>query len=274
MQKSNQPKSKIRSLFLSDLHLGAPHAHARELADFLESIECEKIYLVGDIVDLWWVSKRKACWGRSETRVLEILRQLNRRGVSITYLPGNHDAPMRAVGGEYLAGIKVQRRAVHQLPDGRSLLVTHGDQFDRDVRFSRLQKALGAQIYDTMLSLDATANAVRAWFGWRRFSLAGWIKRRNGKANEYVARYEQAAMNHAVNSGLDGIICGHIHQPRLQETNGKVYANCGDWVENLTAIAEDMDGQLLQMAWQNGFVVTVSAAMPASIQLAPLRLAA
>jgi UDP-2,3-diacylglucosamine pyrophosphatase LpxH len=42
-----------RAVFVSDVHLGAKHCHAAELADFLDTLRCGKLYLVGDTVDLW-----------------------------------------------------------------------------------------------------------------------------------------------------------------------------------------------------------------------------
>jgi UDP-2,3-diacylglucosamine pyrophosphatase LpxH len=49
---------------------------------------------------------------------------------------------------------------------------------------------------------------------------------------------------------LDGVICGHFHIASLHEDHGLIYANCGDWVDSLTAIAESSDGGLQLLAWQ------------------------
>ena len=241
--------TKLRSVFISDTHLGAPHAHAGELAVFLSTLACEKLYLVGDIVDLWWVARKRVCWTKNETRALDLLRKLPKRGIEVIYIPGNHDAALRTVGGQLLAGIQVQSRTEHLLLTGQRLLVTHGDQFDRYVRFDASQKALGEVIYDGLLSFDAFANAMRKRFGVRRFSLASWIKSRNSKAQQYLDRFEEVVINYARSKGFDGAVCGHIHRANLRESGGFAYANCGDWVENLTAIAEDEFGNLIQLKW-------------------------
>ena len=39
-----------------------------------------------------------------------------------------------------------------------------------------------------------------------------------------------------------GIICGHIHQPAIKMIDGIEYLNSGDWVESLTALVEDTEG--------------------------------
>ena len=44
--------------------------------------------------------------------------------------------------------------------------------------------------------------------------------------------------------GFDGIICGHLHYPVMRELEGILYCNDGDWVENCTALVEDLAGEL------------------------------
>lgn len=55
--------TRRRAAFLSDVHLGSTHCHAEELAVFLGTLDVERLYLVGDIIDLWWLSARRAAWG-------------------------------------------------------------------------------------------------------------------------------------------------------------------------------------------------------------------
>jgi UDP-2,3-diacylglucosamine pyrophosphatase LpxH len=260
---------KLRSVFISDVHLGAPHAHAEELASFLSNLDCERLYLVGDIVDLWWVSRRRATWNKAETRVLDLLRRMPKRGIEVIYIPGNHDAALRAIGGQLLAGVQVRAKAEHFCSNGQRLLITHGDQFDRHVRFCKVQKAVGGYLYDGLLDFDAYANALRKRFGMRRFSLANWIKARNGQAKDYLQRFESAVADSALQKGFDGAVCGHIHHAKLSRTENFTYANCGDWVENLTAIAEDHSGALIQLQWNPQAIVSmeVSQAIPKPLQL-------
>ncbi len=84
-----------RTLFLSDIHLGSRHCHASELASFLKSTSCERLYLVGDVVDLWYLAHRRATWGHAQNRVVEALHTQRRTGAAIVYVPGNHDRPIR-----------------------------------------------------------------------------------------------------------------------------------------------------------------------------------
>lgn len=233
-----------RTLFLSDIHLGSRHCHAAELADFLEATSCERLYLVGDIVDLWYMAQRRAAWGHAQNRVVEALHALRRAGTVIVYVPGNHDRPIRRFCGLALPAMRVRRRAVHVTADGRRLLVTHGDDYDAITHFGSLQEQFGDWLYYRILSGNRWLNLLRQRCGQRYWSLAEFLKRRSGAAERYIARYVQAGLDDARRRGLDGIVCGHIHRAALIQQDGLVYANDGDWVESLTALAEGHDGSL------------------------------
>jgi UDP-2,3-diacylglucosamine pyrophosphatase LpxH len=45
------------------------------------------------------------------------------------------------------------------------------------------------------------------------------------------------------------VVCGHIHHAELRDIDGILYANDGDWVESLTALAEHADGRLEILDW-------------------------
>jgi UDP-2,3-diacylglucosamine pyrophosphatase LpxH len=233
-----------RTVFLSDCHLGARHCHAAELAHFLETLACDKLYLVGDIVDLWWMACRRSHWGAAQNRVFEALHALRRAGTDIVYIPGNHDRPARRLCGLALPAMRIRRRAIHVTADGRRLLVVHGDEFDAQTQFGNLQEKIGDWLYYKILSGNALLNTLRRRLGLRYWSLAEFLKRRSDAAERYIARYRDAGLAEARRRGLDGIVCGHIHRASLEVRRGLVYANDGDWVESLTALAEDHDGTL------------------------------
>ena len=238
------PPAPRRAVFISDVHLGARHCHAAELADFLAGLRCERLYLVGDIVDLWWMAQRRASWGAAHNRVVEALHALHRRGTELVYIPGNHDRPIRRFCGLALPATRVRRRAVHVTADGRRLLVTHGDDYDAVTHFGGLQERFGDWLYYRILTGNRQTNAARRRLGLRYWSLADWIKRRSSAAERYIARFVQAGLDDARRCGLDGIVCGHIHRAALLQRDGLVYANDGDWVESLSALVEEADGTL------------------------------
>ena len=240
----NAPRRRQRAVFVSDTHLGSKHCHAAELADFLGALDTRRLYLVGDVVDLWWMSQRRAAWGAAQHRVVEALHTLARAGTELIYVPGNHDRPIRRFCGLMLPSMQVRRRAIHVLADGRRLLVTHGDDYDAVTHFGGFQERFGDWLYERILSGNRATSVVRAQLGLRYWSLADFLKRQSGAAERFITRFVQAGLADARRRGLDGIICGHIHRAALFEIDGLVYANDGDWVESLTALAEDADGHL------------------------------
>ena len=138
----------------------------------------------------------------------------------------------------------MRRRAIHVTADGRRLLVTHGDEFDAVTHFGGLQEKLGDWLYYRILTGNQWLNRARRLLGRRYWSLSEFLKRRSGAAERYIDRYVHAALDAVRRRGLDGIVCGHIHRAALVERDGLIYANDGDWVESLTALAEDPDGTL------------------------------
>lgn len=239
---------RLRAVFLSDVHLGSRHCHARELARFLATLRCERLYLVGDIVDLWWLSQRRASWGQAHNEVVEALHALRRAGTELVYIPGNHDRAVRRVCGLVLPTMQVRRRAIHETADGRRLLVVHGDEYDAATHFGGLQERFGDWLYYRILTGNRLLNAARRGMGLRYWSLSEFLKRRSGAAERYIERFVRAGLADAGRRGLDGIVCGHIHRAALVLRDGLVYANDGDWVETLSALVEDQDGSLRLLA--------------------------
>ena len=233
-----------RAVFLSDVHLGSRHCHAAELAEFLGTLRCKRLYLVGDIVDLWWMAQRRAQWGAAQNRVVEALHALRRAGTEIVYIPGNHDRPIRRFCGLALPAMRVRRRAIHVTADGRRLLVTHGDEFDNITHFGTLQEKFGDWLYYRILTGNQLLNALRARLGLRYWSLSEFLKSKSGAAERYIGRFVQAGLDDARRRGLDGIVCGHVHRAALVQRDGSIYANDGDWVESLSALVEEADGSL------------------------------
>ena len=248
MNPAAAPVPLRRAVFISDVHLGSRHCHAAELADFLARLRCKRLYLVGDIVDLWWMAQRRASWGAAQNRVVEALHALRRASTEIVYIPGNHDRPVRRFCGLALPAMRVCRRAIHVTADGRRLLVTHGDEFDAITHFGSLQEKFGDWLYYRILGGNQLLNFVRRRLGLRYWSLSEFLKRQSGAAERFIDRFVQAGLDDVRRRGLDGIVCGHIHRAALVQRDGLVYANDGDWVESLSALVEEADGSLRLLA--------------------------
>jgi UDP-2,3-diacylglucosamine pyrophosphatase LpxH len=258
-----------RAVFVSDVHLGSKHCHAAEFADFLENLHCRQLYLVGDIVDLWWMAQKRAAWNQAHNRVVEALHALRRRGTELIYIPGNHDRPIRRFCGLVLPAMQVRRRAIHVTADGRRLLVTHGDDYDAVTHFGGLQERFGDWLYYRILTGNKIVNGLRRRFGLRYWSLSEYLKRQSVAAERYINRFVQAGLDDARRRGLDGIICGHIHRAALVQRDGLIYANDGDWVESLTALSEEADGSLCLLSHTGETLATLPARLRLMMQDLP-----
>ena len=237
-----------RTIFISDIHLGTRGCKAELLADFLACNSCQTLYLVGDIIDGWQL-KRRWFWNDAHSRVVqEILRKVD-AGTRVVFVPGNHDEFLRPYCGRTYAGIEVTREAIHQTADGRRFLVIHGDQFDGVVNFAQWLAHLGAFAYDRALQLNEMLHRVRRLLGFPYWSLSAWLKHAVKDAVEYVCRFEEAIAQAAELHGLDGVVCGHIHQAQIRRIGRVLYLNDGDWVESCTALVEDALGHLEIVRW-------------------------
>ena len=82
--------TKVRSIFISDIHLGTRACQADHLVDFLREYEADNLFLIGDIIDFWAMSRSIHWTAAQNTFVQKILRRA-RRGERVMFIPGNHD---------------------------------------------------------------------------------------------------------------------------------------------------------------------------------------
>ncbi len=247
---SPQPKTHYRTIFISDIHLGTRGCRADFLADFLRRISCDRLYLVGDIIDGWRLRK-SWYWDEGHDEVLRLILRMARSGTEVTYIPGNHDEMFRnwlPLGLE-VGGIKLRQDAVHTTADNRRFLVMHGDEFDSVVRYAKFLALLGDWAYTTALVINRWFNAIRRRLGYPYWSLSAWLKRQVKEAVKAIDRFETALAAEAKRRGLDGVVCGHIHHAEMRTVNGVLYINDGDWVESCTALVEHNDGKLELIDW-------------------------
>jgi UDP-2,3-diacylglucosamine pyrophosphatase LpxH len=265
MQK---PQHRYRTIWISDIHLGYLHCKADFLCEFLDHCHSDTLYLVGDVVDFWSL-RSQWHWPASHSAVLRRLVEKARSGVRVVYVPGNHDELMRDFTGIVFGDIATEAQAVHTTAAGKRLLVTHGDEFESFISCGAFTRVLGNMSYTVLLRLNRAYNALRASQGKPYWSLATYIKNRVGNARRAIESFEDAALLYARTHGFDGVICGHIHQPRMRDDNGTTYCNDGDWVENCTALAEHQDGSLDLLDWADLRHTT----MAAQVMPLPLRAA-
>jgi UDP-2,3-diacylglucosamine pyrophosphatase LpxH len=246
--KGFRPKRKYRTVWISDVHLGTRGCNAEMLVDFLRAIECQTLYLVGDIVDGWRLRKGWY-WPDAHNEVVRRILKMAHRGTRVVFIAGNHDEVLRDYAGMSFGGVELVLEAVHTTADGRKLLVTHGDAFDAVVLYHRWLAFLGDQAYELMMRINVAFNAIRRRMKLPYWSLSSYLKKRVKNAVQFICRFEEAVAHEAVARGVDGIVCGHIHSAEIREIQGITYYNDGDWVESCTALAEDAHGVIRIVDW-------------------------
>ena len=258
---------RYRSVFISDVHLGTRGCQAEMLLDFIRTLECDSLYLVGDIVD-GWKMRTGWYWPQAHNDVVQKVLRLARKGVAVTYIPGNHDEVVRDFFGVHFGGVVVARDAIHETADGRRFLVTHGDEFDAVVQHAKWLALLGDWAYRALLASNTLINRARRRLGFGYWSFSAFAKTRVKKALQFIENFEQAVAAEARRRGVDGVICGHIHKAEMRIIDGIEYINDGDWVESCTALVEHDDGRLEILEWGKArlqLVVDKTAALTAPL---------
>ena len=242
------PHWKLRTVWVSDVHLGTPGCQARALLDFLRAVECETLYLVGDIIDGWQL-KRSWYWPQAHNDVVQKLLRRARKGTRVIFVPGNHDEFARRYVEHNFGGVEVVDEWIHETADGRKLWVTHGDLFDGVIQCAKWLAYVGDSLYEFTLKLNRAFNSLRARLGLPYWSLSKYLKLKVKRAVSFISDFEVAVAREARKRGVHGVVCGHIHHAELRDIDGILYANDGDWVESLTALVEHHDGRLEIIDW-------------------------
>lgn len=239
---------RYRSIWISDIHLGTRGCKADLLLDFLRVHDCDRLYLVGDIIDGWRL-KRSWYWNEDQNRVVKEVLSKSEEGTRVHYICGNHDEFLRDYLGLLFGGVTLEDEAVHRCADGRRLLVLHGDKFDVCIRNARWLAFLGDRAYHACLVMNDWFNRVRRRFGYSYWSLSAYLKLKVKNAVSFIGRFEEAVAAETRARGFDGVVCGHIHHAEMREVDGILYCNDGDWVESCTALVEHFDGSLEILRW-------------------------
>ena len=254
-----QGARKIRSLFLSDIHLGSRACRADELLEFLKVYEPSNIFLLGDIVDFWAMS-RSLYWPPEHNTVVQKILKKARHRVRVCLIPGNHDEALREYVGSSFGDIEVMRDYVYTAADGRRYALIHGDEYDQVTTYHRWASVLGDVSYTLLVHVNRLLSLIRRKLGVSgHWSLADYAKRNVLRAVSFIGDFENSVVRNIKKRGLDGVICGHIHTPVIKRIDGMTYINCGDWVDSCTAIVEQYDGRMQLVRWTHPAEATTAS---------------
>lgn len=239
--KDPDVKIKCKTIIISDVHLGTQGAKAKELVRFLKQYQCENLILNGDIIDGWQL-KKSGKWRRKHTRFFtRVLRMIEEEETIVTYIRGNHDDFLDQILPFKMGNLSIQHDMIYE-SNGKRYYVVHGDIFDSITSRLKWVAKLGDVGYSILLWINRKYNTRRVKKGLPYYSLSQAIKGKVKKAIKYIDDYEHQLVSLAKHKQCDGIICGHIHQPAIKNIEGITYLNSGDWVESMTALVEDFNG--------------------------------
>ena len=239
-------KTHYRTIFLSGIHLGTRGCRADTLIEFLKAHTCDRLYLVGDIID-GWRSREAFHWPQAHTNVMRRFLTMSKRGTEVSYVTRHRNEFLRQYSDMEFTGIKLVDAAVHRTARGQRLLVEHGEAFII-VRHHHWIAPLGDLGYGLLVTVAGHLNHWRARIRFRYWSLSAWVKWRIKRALDFVGGDASVSHNRR-EQGFDGVICGHIHRAEIAQYDDVRYMNCGDWVESCTALVEDDVGMFRVIRW-------------------------
>ncbi|GEQ86381.1 UDP-2,3-diacylglucosamine hydrolase [Patiriisocius marinistellae] len=230
-------KRSVEVVVISDLHLGTYGCHAKEVLDYLQSIEPKYLILNGDIIDIWQF--RKSYFPKSHLKVLKRIITIASKGTKVYYITGNHDEKLRKFSPSLLGNFELVDKLNLNL-DGKTAWFFHGDVFDVSVQYAKWIAKLGGWGYDILILINRAINSVLLKMGKEKYSLSKRIKNSVKGAMKFVTNFEETATSLAIENNFDFVVCGHIHQPIIKKVitdkGTCMYLNSGDWIENLTAL--------------------------------------
>jgi UDP-2,3-diacylglucosamine pyrophosphatase LpxH len=234
-------KNHYKTIVISDVHLGTSGSKTKELVRFLKVNTCDLLILNGDIIDGWQL-KKSGSWKRKHTRFFQrILKMMQEHNTEIIYLRGNHDDFLDQILPMKIGKLTILRDYIYE-SNGKKYYVVHGDVFDTITTHIKWISYLGDIGYTFLLWLNKQYNYYRRKKGLPYYSLSQQIKLKVKSAVNYISDFEEKLAQLAKEKKCDGVICGHIHHPEIKTINGIFYLNSGDWVESLSALVEDYDG--------------------------------
>jgi UDP-2,3-diacylglucosamine pyrophosphatase LpxH len=232
----------FRSAFISDLHLGTRGSQAEAILDFLKDHHFERLYLVGDIIDIW-AMRRGIYWPQEHNDVIQKLLRKARKGTEIIYIPGNHDEFVEGFVGQF-GNLVIQDHAIHTTANDERILIIHGHQLDTVVQNMGWLAHLGDLGYKLMIEINHLNNWARHRLNLRPWSLSAYVKNEVKNIVGFIGKFEEGVARYARDYHVDSVLCGHIHHATIHHTQGLTYYNTGDWVESCTAIVEHYDGRM------------------------------
>ena len=240
---------KIKSLFISDIHLGNPNSQPEKLLEVFKNYEFENLFIIGDFIDLTFL-KRKFYWNQNHSTVIQKVLRYDRKGVNVIYILGNHDHYLRTlienssleeIKSIKLGNIIICDEYIYKTVSNEKIYITHGDCFDGFIRIHPFLYWLGDNAYEFSIKINKIYNFFRKIFGLEYWSLSSYLKKNVKSILSFLSEYKKISQEKLKNENCDSLMMGHIHSPTLEKGS---YYNTGDFCESCSYIIEDYKGNL------------------------------
>ena len=233
---------KIKTLFISDVHLGTTKCQAEKLLGVFREYEFETLVIVGDFIDLTSL-KKKFYWSESHSTVIQKVLRMSRKDIKVIYILGNHDYYLRGLIQDQdisIGDILICDEFYYTTGKGERIYICHGDQFDGFIRMHPFLYGLGDWAYELSFKINKVYNVIRRFFGLEYWSLSAYLKSKVKNAISFVNDFKILSIKKLEEVGCDSIMIGHIHTPAIEEN----YYNCGDFCESCSYLIETLDGDI------------------------------
>lgn len=234
---------EYRSIFISDLHLGTLGAKAEAVNRFLKENRADRLYLLGDVLDVW-CNRTVFRWPHEQIGVIRRILGLAESGVDVYYVLGNHDRALYPLSGLDIGHFHVRSELIHETADNRHVLVTHGDAYDGFVLNYEGISRLATRSHQLFQSVARIVSLARRSHQRGRLNVCRFVRVHAKRLADQIGRFAETVAEETMRRQLNGIVCGHMHRPEIRNVHGVEYYNAGDWVDNCTALVEDFNGRL------------------------------
>ena len=213
---------KVRTLFISDVHLGNNKSNAKYLLKVFKEYEFDNLIIIGDFIDLTSL-KRKFYWKEHHSTVIQKILKFSRKGKNIIYILGNHDHYLRFLIKEQnlnIGEILICDDYIYETLKKEKIYICHGDQFDGFIRIHPFIYLLGDYAYNLSFFINKYYNIIRKVFGLNYWSLSKYLKTKVKNVVNFINDFKIISIKKLDNVKCDSIMMGHTHSPIIDNING------------------------------------------------------
>lgn len=253
-------KEVYKTVIISELNFGSKESNTKALNNFLKYIQCELLLINGGLFS----NKKFAAislWKKKHHKFFGLLASMTKtHNTKIVIVGGVNEYWMESADFFKKNNIDVVKEFALSRPSGNYLVVP-GDIFHHF-----FYKNLN------ILTLKGFFGQFNFWFASQVLRLktqrTSKVFKRFGNFGKYIGQFEKFMADFARRKGYQAIICAHNHYPTIKRVDGIEYMNSGDWVNSLSALVEDENGQ-----WQLSYYAasrTISKKEEKNVSLAKL----